>query len=1009
MIRQAYAFFLLTAIALALLPTLSMFHAEVLTEYKLVRTPEDVYSGQPVLIFAYVPSGGDVELEVSISLEAKVGAREYTPSPVVHRVPMIPIPWASGWYVVQIPGLPAKSWSFQQLGITIGITVASKVTYKLVVDGAVVAFDSYVVKEGEISKYMPPFTYAFIYDVLKDPSIVSETLGLGPHGWVVGGGENVKIMVLAFDEKSQPTLRFEYRVGGASWAEVSVGDSPFMEKLNSLVSYVNTALKSVENWVKQFYKDITIPEPKLTIKIAEAVIPPQNFGTYVMFKATAKDVDGNTMTSPTGFYYVVNKVSTTKVLIVDPHVWLWLLKENVNQVFNTSKHIVSYEIPEDVIAPLRYVWNVSKTIVNYGLVLFHHWEYLGKYYNIYISWPNRDVATILNTFKPNVIILSSLGLGLKDGGLWNWDLRDVKVDGGSLLDRLTSYVKENHAGLIATHATLSDEILWTSCEDRVKVGTRGHVGYDLTDVNILSESTVAALLGMPELALWEYVRDAVAKALCSYPQTQPIGMLVGSTPLQIPHVPWDGVLKLTLEAGGLGWDLPQEFTVEMPTLAREYGFKAYTEVGWQLALPRALAYVAWDSASKAGAEFTIVKDRVASLYNNITKGVVKTPELSMYLDKALDHVIGDFYKALNSARIRGTALNMSIAIAEVGKPLNISVDVGKEALINLMQKMPVKIVALSPKGLAGVITYDKFWDSNGYRAVYFSFEVEAAEGEVVEKLLINSVEWVRKWRYLDITELLGGLVRIPKDTASRFKEVVANAPGKELLSNGLMLNEEGGAEVKLDLTPGRLYLVIAHPTSDVSVGVAEGPAKIVNITKTDNHITQVAIEVEGYGSVVISLKAGSEASLNPAYLTAKFESYPTLTETTTATTVTTTVTVTKTTTVTITEVKTTAAPATTVTETKTTTVPTTITTVRPTTVVTTEVKTLTTTTAIPITIVQTQTLTQTTTTQTTITITTPKTETTTATQTITDWTTTGIVAVVLLVIGIALGYFIKRK
>jgi len=862
---------------------------------ELVRSPTEVYSNQPVLILAHIPNSKNVELEITINIIAKTNVSDLTPPTLTiptYRIRMVPIPWAKGWYIIQIPGLPSKTWVFNVKlllrTITVKFTITSEVAYKLIIDGKVVASDDYIVKEGEILQHLPPFAYTFIYDVLNDPSIINETLGLGPHGWVIGDGESVKVMIIAFDEKSQPEINFEYRVSDRSWVSTLTSDSSIMDKLSSLVNDVNEAISTLEDWIKQYKHDIAIPRAKLTIKIAEATIPAQSAGTYVLFRTTAIDADGNTIVSPTGFYHVTNKASATRILIIDPHVWLWLLKESMEHLLNTLKTNIDYEFPTEVIAPLKHVEETSKTIVDYGLEQFHHWEYLSKHYNIYITWPNEDVANLLDNLKPNVIILSNLGLGLENGGLWNWDLRDITVNDESLLEHLITYIKQSHAGLIATHATLSDEIVWLSCKEKQKIGARGHVGYDLEDIDINDEQTVAALLGMPELALWEYMRDKVAETLCTT-SSKDEAMLIGSIPLQVPHVPWNGVLKLTPEAKDLGWNLPEEFTIEIPTLAETYGFKAYTEIGWQLALPRTLAYTAWNKAFDARANFAKLRNKLASFYRNIAGNTVETTKLNDYLDKALEHVLKDYYKAISTAQIRSSLMKTSIPIPERNKPLSITIDLGSNTLTNLLQKLPVKIVALSPKGLAGIVTYDKFWDSNGYRSVYFSFEVEAAKGDIVEKILVNAVEWVKKWQYKDIMEFLGNLL-VSKELALRFKNTVTKTPGKEIFSNGLILNEEGSTNIELNIEPGKLYLIIAHPTTDkVQISVSKGAAKITNIVKIDEHLSQAIVKVSSSGALEISLRAGSEASLNPIYLTIKFEAYtPTVTTTTTTQTATTT-------------------------------------------------------------------------------------------------------------------------
>ena len=975
--------------------------------FKLVRAPTEVYSGQPVLVFAYVPSGGSVVLKVAVTIEARInvsGLQPPSPTTLDYSVVMIPVLWARGWYLAYIPGLPAKTLTFKVefplRTVVAELKVISRVEYKLVVNGSAVASDSYTVQEAEALKKIPPLVYASLYDVLEDRGLIEETLGLGPRGWTTAEGREVKILVIAFDESDVPETSFEYSVSGGSWTSATLVDSPITDSIRTLITNVNDAVKNIENWARQFKPDLALPRAKLTFRIVEASIPAQRAGSYVMFRAVARDVDDNTVASPMGLYYVVNTTSDTKILIVDPHVWLWLLKENIGHLYNALKPNTDYGVLADVVAPLQRLEEVATTIAEYGVEQFHHWEYLGERYNVYIAWPSAKAAELLNILKPNVIILSDLGLGLEYSDVLNWDLRNITIDRETLLSNITSYIKQNHAGLIATHSTLSDWIVWLGCEEKVKIGARGHVGYSLEDADILEEKTVAALLGMPELALWEYVRDKVAEALCkaaeSLQATQPYyaaivksaALLIGSMPLQVSHVPWNGTLKLTVEAEALGWDLPSEFTVEIPGLNKQFGLKAYTEVGWQLALPRVLAYVAWSAASDARIDFTKLRTRIVGLLENATKGAARASDMENYLDKALERGIHDFYRALSTARMRGHSVNITILIPGTNETLSIAINITRESLVSLLQKLPVKIVVLSPRGLAGIIVHDKFWDPSGYRAVYFSFEVEAAEGEIAKKLFVNAVEWVKKWRYKDITELLGGVVRVPKEVAVKFKDAILRTPGKEVFSDGLLLNEEGGSEIELNVSPGRLYLIIAHPTTDtVHVKIEEGPAKIINITKVDVHVTQVVVEVSESSALVVSLRAGSDSSLNSAYVVAKLESAVAVTPTpatATTTTITMTTTVTETATVTTTVTKTVATP-------------TTETTTATTTVVSTTTEVMTT----PITV----------TTSVREYITVPTTIVSSSVETVraTEWTPGLVMGIVLFVVGVAIGLAIKRR
>ena len=132
--------------------------------------------------------------------------------------------------------------------------------------------------------------------------------------------------------------------------------------------------------------------------------------------------------------------------------------------------------------------------------------------------------------------------------------------------------------------------------------------------------------------------------------------------------------------------------MEMPALLERYGFKAYTEVGWQLTMPRVIAYVGWDGALKTRAGVARLVGGVASLYENITSRVVRAPELGMYFDRSVEWGLRSFYRGLSMASIRGVKLNISILVPELSKAVNLTVDIGREALANLMQRLPARIV-----------------------------------------------------------------------------------------------------------------------------------------------------------------------------------------------------------------------------------------------------------------------------------------------------------------------------
>ncbi len=378
MVKRIVVTLLLLGLLLALVSSLYVpQHAEAEhRDYRFERVPYWVYSEHPVVVYAYVSRGRSVELEVSVTIEVRTNVSGLEPpslTTVTRRLPMIPIPWGFGfrgtWFATQIPGLPTKSWVLNLGGVAANLTIISRVSYRLVVDGEVVAGDSYVVKEGEKPFGKRIELYAAVKSVLEDPSLINETMGLAPRGWVAGGNESVDILALALDYESKPSVCLEYRVGNGSWRRVSTIESLLMKSFYSLVNSVNSVLESVERWVEKLGGNVSIPRARLGIAIAEATIPPQSPGTYVMFRAIARTSDGRTAVSPSGLYYVVNRSSDTRILIIDPHVLLWLLAENYRRI---SEQIILFK-------PVAFI---SRIVYGYNLETFHHWEYLGKHYDL---------------------------------------------------------------------------------------------------------------------------------------------------------------------------------------------------------------------------------------------------------------------------------------------------------------------------------------------------------------------------------------------------------------------------------------------------------------------------------------------------------------------------------------------------------------------------------------------------------------------------------------------------
>ena len=852
---------------------------------RLQRSPQDVYSMQPVIVYAYYNgSFNSIKLRVTADIDASVNRSGIitvpNPSPRTAELTMVPAGWGAHWYVAGIPGLPSKTISTSvNIGVppfttaSVAISITSKVTYTLLIDGVEKAAGSYTVLDGEVERRIPPLALATVYDVVKDPSIIEETLGFGPKGWAWSSESDMKVLIVAVDDKGLSEVTFEYSVSGGSWVQTSISDDKAMESVRDFVNVLGGDLKGVKDAIQKVKPDFDLPLPSPPLIIGNAVIPAQSAGSYVEFRANATDIDGNAASSPMGLYYVVNKATTAqRVLIVDPHVWLWLYEENMFQFADTMKRHFDYQVPDDLTSKIKPALKIAQDIREYGVEPFHHWEYLGEAYDLYIAYPKSTLTDQLNS-RWDAIVLSNLWLGYLRGEQkepWDWDLKDLGV-----FDKLVEYVKANHTGLIATHGTLSDWVVWRGCEEdeHQKVGSRGHVGNTIGDLNILKENTVAALLGMPHLSLWELARDKLAYSLCKAGEEAPLlkaaGLAVGSLPLQVPYVPFNETMRVTNESKYVGWNIPQEFTITTPSVYKEAGIQSYTQIGWQLAMPSGPAYAAWWKAKESRPLAHRLYERLSHLIENVTDRFASSSSIRENIEDSLEWGLNNFYTALISSNITGTRFETTVSVPDLNKTIELAFDIGKEAYDQLLQLLPVKLIAVSKDGLSGIITHDKYWHKDGYRSVYFSFEPEASEGAIAKTLLIEAIQWSIKWEYKDITTLLGDKLRLTKDKAAKFNEELEKQTGKEIFSDGLILNEKGGSSMELYASePSRLSILVAHPTSDKISANITAPAELV-YKKILEGITLLTFRTTKTGNVTLKLWADPDSSINPSYVSIK--------------------------------------------------------------------------------------------------------------------------------------------
>lgn len=211
----------------------------------LTRTPKEVTSQQPVLIFAHVQGDfSTITLSTTITIKLlKDGESQQAPT-ISASLGLVPVPQAPGWYRMVIPGLPAKTIVEPRLGFPdITWKVESNVFYKLLVDGVKATSDSYVVQEGGAERDLPPLITASVYDVLQDPELLLETYGLGSRGWKVGAFKAQKMLIMAVDDKEIADVTFEYSISGGSWEKLSLTRDALMTLVEDLISQLDEKIQ----------------------------------------------------------------------------------------------------------------------------------------------------------------------------------------------------------------------------------------------------------------------------------------------------------------------------------------------------------------------------------------------------------------------------------------------------------------------------------------------------------------------------------------------------------------------------------------------------------------------------------------------------------------------------------------------------------------------------------------------------------------------------------------------
>ena len=560
-------------------------------------------------------------------------------------------------------------------------------------------------------------TEVVIKDIVPPIIILKE---LYPKYFVVGDDEAYKVQATVIDNTAIKKISLFYRVDDGEWKEVEM---------------------RFESEAPSEIIDIVLAEiPHVVTGVYASEIQSQKAGVFVDYKVKAEDKANNSMESTLGMYFVCDD-EAAKVMVVDPSMKLWFYKENALHFKKQAEQYSNYHIPEKIWVEYIKLGDRSKEYSKY-IIPRHWWEMVAEKYNIKVV--DHEELTYALNFKPSVIILSNIWLD-------QWDLAD------NGMKDLIRYVRENNAGLIATHGTLFDGLIWMTPPERdgaIEVGPRGQIGDKLEVYTMYMEKeTVSMALGFPLMPLAEFIRDQIAEIAGSV--LMPVdggatGIAIGSVPLAVPYVPFDGNL-IVEERHPVVEGLPDKFKIKIPSFYDELRIEeidAYTLVGWQYILPSDIRKETQDRAQ-------IAKGRAETYYEKISEYQSQVTGVSIPKEHLLKGLDGKEFNAITEMKIDP---ELKATITLDGREYTIQLDRG--ALEEITKRAPIKTIVLSEDFLGGILVYDEWFRPDGHRSVYFSFELEAARDETSKKLLINSIEWTKGFEF----KLLEELEKVSRET-----------------------------------------------------------------------------------------------------------------------------------------------------------------------------------------------------------------------------------------------------
>ncbi len=434
---------------------------------------ENLASGSSGLLI--LPSNrASIKVNVTVIVESGGMTSVYTYTKTLY-ITGLPWPYEWGLYAYVLPGLPAAKEFYTYGETPIMLTVESTVVASYVMAGKL---------ESVSVKWVYNGTRSNPHVIMTVDGGSYWTLYLSPRGWTIEPGRRVRVLAYAYGLGRDPVVSLLIGAGENPAEYIMDKDENWWNSLGYLVNDLNSWLKKLPDEDRRLTGHLPYAQYSGGVWVYE--LPAYTPGSLLVYEAKARGNNGQAY-SMKGWALVT--AEGKRVLVIDSTPLLYTVGE-VNR---------GVQPPEN--SPQSYyqlAYRLGDALWASGLLKEHYYQAISKSYNLYIAFPGKEAAGLLQGGNYSAVLIEPLPPPAR-GTLLDWSNHIDSMIRGLLIQA------SRGAGIIASSTSIGD--------------LPGAYNYTLT-----SDGKILELLGLSTIKILHEL---------------------GYSPILSPQLSWNGTLYLT--------------------------------------------------------------------------------------------------------------------------------------------------------------------------------------------------------------------------------------------------------------------------------------------------------------------------------------------------------------------------------------------------------------------------------------------------------------------------------